>query len=201
MSAKRTIGASLVAALANGVLRAHDIEARGIPRAQLSRWVDAGALVRVGRGLYALPDRELGEHESIIHAVTRVASGIVCLLSALRIYELTTQNPPEVWLALPRTARTPCLDWPPLRVTRWSGPALTEGVIESKLDGVPVRITTAARTVADCFKHRSTVGLDVAIEALRDYRRRHVGTVDELIRAAKVCRVQRVMQPYVEAVT
>ncbi len=92
---------------------------------------------------------------------------------------------------LPRSA--------PLRAIRWSGPALTEGVIESKLDGVPVRITTAAGTVADCFKHRSTVGLDVAIEALRDYRRRHVGTVDELIRAAKVSCVQQVMQPYVVA--
>jgi predicted transcriptional regulator of viral defense system len=201
MTAKRNIAPALTAMLTNGVLRARDIETRGIRRAQLGRWVDAGALVRIGRGIYALPDRELGEHESIVHAATRVTSGIVCLLSALRIYGLTTQNPPEVWLALPRTARAPRLDWPPLRVVRWSGAALTQGVVQSKLDGVPVRITTAARTVADCFKHRSTVGLDVAIEALRDYRRQHAGTMDELMNAAKVSRVHRVIQPYVEAMT
>jgi predicted transcriptional regulator of viral defense system len=163
--------------------------------------VAAGELARVGRGLYALPNREIGEHESIVHAAARVDSGIVCLLSALRIYELTTQNPPDVWIAIPRTARAPRLDWPPLRVIRWSGAALTIGVVRRDVDGVPVRMTTPARTVADCFKHRSAVGLDVAIEALRDYRRQRAGTIDELMAAARACRVNRVMQPYVEAIT
>lgn len=199
MTTQRNIDRALAAALAKGVLRARDLEARGIARAQLARWVAAGELARVGRGLYALPNREIGEHESIVHAAARVRAGIVCLLSALRIYELTTQNPPDVWIAIPRTARTPRLDWPPLRVIRWSGAALKFGVIRRDVDGVPVRMTTPARTVADCFKHRSTVGLDVAIEALRDYRRQRAGTIDELMAAARACRVNRVMLPYVEA--
>lgn len=182
------------------VLRSRDLEARGIARTQLVRWVADGRLVRVGRGLYTLPEREIGEHEAIVQAATRVASGIVCLLTALRVHGLTTQNPPDVWLALPRTARTPQLDWPPLRLVRWSGQALTAGVVERELDGVAVRMTTPARTVTDCFKHRSLVGVDVAVEALRDYRNHRAGTVDELEEAAAVCRVQRVMRPYLEAV-
>jgi predicted transcriptional regulator of viral defense system len=163
--------------------------------------VAAGELVRVARGLYALPEREVGEHEAIVHAAARVDGAILCLLSALRVHQLTTQNPSEVWLALPRSARTPRLDWPPLRVVRWSGAALTEGVVVQNIDGLPVRMTTPARTVADCFKHRSAVGIDVAIEALRDYRRTRAGSIDALMDAACVCRVQRVMQPYVEAIT
>lgn len=201
MAAQRNTDPTLAKELAKGVLRAKELEARGFSRAQLGRKVAAGELVRVGRGLYALPDREIGEHESIIHAALRVESGIVCLLSALRLHELTTQNPSEVWLAVPRNARVPRLDWPPLRVLRWSGAALTDGIIEREVDGVPVRVTTPARTVADCFKHRSAVGLDVAIEALRDYRRVRAGTIDELMEAANVSRVRRFMQPYLEAIT
>lgn len=201
MTAQRNIDPTLAKALAKGVLRARDLKARGYSRAQLGRWVERGELVRVARGLYALPEREVGQHESIVHAAARVESGIVCLLSALRVHELTTQNPHEVWLAVPRNARVPKLDWPPLRVIRWSGAPLTDGIIALEVDGVTVRITTPARTVADCFKHRNTVGLDVAIEALRDYRRTRVGSVDELMEAAKVARVHRIMQPYIEAIT
>lgn len=191
----------IIAAFRTGVLRARELEARGVSRTQLSRWVAAGEVVRVARGLYALPEREEGEHEAIVHAAARVDGAILCLLSALRVHQLTTQNPSEVWLALPRSARTPRLDWPPLRVVRWSGAALTEGVVVQNIDGLPVRMTTPARTVADCFKHRSAVGIDVAIEALRDYRRTRAGSIDALMDAACVCRVQRVMQPYVEAIT
>ena len=193
--------ADLRATFADGVLRARDLEARGISRAQLSRWVATGDLVRVARGLYALPEREVGEHEAIVHVAARVDGGIICLLSALRLHELTTQNPPDVWVAVPRSTRAPRLDWPPLRVVRWSGAALTDGVVVRHIDGVPVRLTTPARTVADCFKHRSAVGVDVAIEALRDYRRTRAGSIDALMHAAKVSRVHRVMQPYVEAIT
>jgi len=201
MAARRNTDPTLAKELAKGVLRAKELEARGFSRAQLGRKVAAGELVRVGRGLYALPDREIGEHESIVHAALRVESGIVCLLSALRLHELTTQNPPEVWLAVPRNTRVPRLDWPPLRVLRWSGAALTDGIIDREVDGVPVPVTTPARTVADCFKHRSAVGLTVAIEALRDSRRVRAGTIDELMEAANVSRVRRVMQPYLEAIT
>ena len=191
----------LVAAFGKGILRTRDLEARGFARAQLSRWVASGEQVRVARGLYALPEREIGEHEAVVQVAARVDGAIICLLSALRIHELTTQNPSEVWLALPRSARTPRLEWPPLRVVRWSGAALTAGVVVRDIDGVAVWLTTPARTVADCFKHRSAVGVDVAIEALRDYRRRRAGSIDELMDAAEVCRVRRVMQPYVEAIT
>lgn len=188
-------------ALSSAVLRARDAEAFGVSRAQLSRWVDDGTLERVGRGLYALPDRELDEHESLVHVAKRVDGGIICLLSALRFHDLTTQNPSEVWVAIPRNTRPPRLNWPPLRVIRWSGNVLTEGIEERKIGGSRIRITSPPRTVADCFKHRNTVGLDVAIEALRDYRRQRVGTLDQLMAAATLCRVQRVMRPYVEAVT
>jgi predicted transcriptional regulator of viral defense system len=116
------------------------------------------------------------------------------------VHGLTTQNPANVWLGLPRTARTPRLDWPPLQLVWWSGAALTEGIMERELDGVLVRLTTPARTVADSFKHRRLVGIDVAIEALKDYRRRRAGSLDELRMAATVCRVSRVMEPYLEAI-
>ncbi|MEN9581808.1 MAG: hypothetical protein RJA70_4817 [Pseudomonadota bacterium] len=201
MTAQRNIDPPLACDLRRGILRARDLEARGVRRAQLGRWAAAGKLVRVGRGLYALPEREAGEHESIIHAAMRARHGIICLLSALRVHELTTQNPPEVWLAISRDARVPKLDWPPLRIIRWSGAALTDGVVTREVGGVQVRMTTPARTVADCFKHRSAVGLDIAIEALRDYRRTRAGTIDELVKAARVSRVQRILQPYLEAVT
>jgi predicted transcriptional regulator of viral defense system len=201
MSAQRPLPKKLLRALSRGVLRARDAGAFGVTRAQLSRWVEDGALDRVGRGLYALPDRELDENESLVHVAKRVDGGIICLLSALRFHNLTTQNPSEVWVAIPRSTRAPHLDWPPLRVIRWSGAVLTEGIEQRKVGGGTIRITSPPRTVADCFKHRNTVGIDVAIEALRDYRRQKVGSLDQLMAAAAVCRMQRVIQPYVEAIT
>ena len=182
------------------LLRSSELQARGVARAQLGRWVADGRLLRVGRGIYALPEREVGEHEALAQAAKRVPRGIVCLLSALRVHNLTTQSPGDVWLGLPRTARAPQLDWPPLRLVWWSGAALTVGIIERELAGVLVRLTTPARTVADCFKHRRLVGIDVAVEALKDYRSHRAGTLDELREAATVCRVGRVMAPYLEAI-
>jgi predicted transcriptional regulator of viral defense system len=201
MHAERPIPRTLQKALTAKVLRTRDLEVFGVTRAQLSRWVEDGALTRAARGLYSLPSRELDENESLVHVAKRVDAGIICLLSALRFHGLTTQNPPEVWVAVPRTTRAPRLDWPPLHVVFWSGAALSTGIEKHKMSGVTVRITTPARTVADCFKHRNTVGLDVAIEALRDYRKHRSGTLDELVEAAKISRVQRVIAPYVEAIT
>jgi predicted transcriptional regulator of viral defense system len=183
-----------------GVARLRDLEAKGIARAQVLRWAEAGKLQRVGRGLYALPTTDLGEYEGVVQATKLVPVGIVCLLSALQIHEMTTQNPSEVWLGIPRKTRKPRVPWPPLHLVWWSGAALTTGVVETRLAGVVVRVTSPARTVADCFKHRSIAGLDVAIEALRDFRRARKGTIDELHEMASVCRVKRVMQPYLEAV-
>jgi predicted transcriptional regulator of viral defense system len=130
---------------------------------------------------------------------TTVPHAVTCLLSALQFHELGTQAPYEIWLAIDRKAWKPVVDWPPLRVVRFSGEALAFGVETHTLEGVSVKITSREKTVADCFKYRNKIGLDVALEALRDYLRSRRRSVDELIRAARVCRVARVMQPYLEA--
>jgi predicted transcriptional regulator of viral defense system len=136
---------------------------------------------------------------TLVQVAKRVPGGVFCLLTALRFHELTTQAPSEVWIALPEKARKPRLDYPRLRVARFSGPALTEGIETHRLEGVEVRIYSAAKTVADCFKYRHKVGVDVAVEALRDFSRRHRGGATELARYARICRVSRVMQPYLDA--
>jgi len=159
----------------------------------------AGELERVGRGLYVPTGTKVTEHHTLVEAAVRVPHGIVCLLSALRFHDIGTQSPHEVWLAIDVTAWKPVVDWPPIRLVRFSGPALTFGVESHKLEGVPVRITSREKTVADCFKYRNKIGLDVALEALREYLRSRKRSVDELVRAAKICRVSRVMQPYLEA--
>ena len=126
--------------------------------------------------------------------------GVICLLTALRFHNLTTQNPAEVWIALPEKARKPRLDYPRLRVARFSGAALTEGIETRRVEGVEVRVYSAAKTVADCFKYRNKVGIDVAVEALRDFSRHHRGGATALARFARICRVTRVMQPYLDAI-
>jgi predicted transcriptional regulator of viral defense system len=184
-----------------GLIRPNALEEIGIPRANAARWASEGLLVRVARGLYALPDRDFGEHETLVQVARRVPEGIVCLLSALRFHELTTQNPSEVWLGIDRKARKPNLQWPLLHVVWWSEVALSEGIVTINVAGGAIRITSPARTVADCSKYRNKIGLDVAIEALRDYRRKKKGSLDELHRMTKVCRVDRVIRPYLEAMT
>jgi predicted transcriptional regulator of viral defense system len=146
-----------------------------------------------------LPDAELTEHHSLAEAAKRAPDGVVCLLSALRFHELTTQAPFEVWLAIPAAARTPKSNSLPLRIVRFSGNALTEGVEEHLVEGVPVRVYSPAKTVADCFKFRNKIGLDVALEALRETWRARRATMDELWRYAEVCRVGKVMRPYLES--
>jgi predicted transcriptional regulator of viral defense system len=183
-----------------GVLRVRDVIAEGIHPEYLRRLTARGRLLRLGRGLYAPADAELTENHSLAEACKRVPAGVVCLLSALQFHNLTTQWPAEVWLAIDRKARHPRLDTPPLRVVRFSGPALTHGVEEHTVEGVRVRVTGAAKTVADCFKYRNKIGRDVALEALRDCRAQRRATSDELWEAAKVCRVANVMRPYLECV-
>lgn len=184
-----------------GVLRPRDLEEHGIARQYLRRLRDKGLLERPSRGLYTLPEAEVTEHHSLAEASKRVPNGIICLLSALRFHELTTQLPAEVWLALPPGAWTPKADHHPrLRVVRFSGQALTTGVEERVIDGVPVRIYGPAKTVADCFKCRNRIGVDVAIEALRDCLAQRRCSIDELWRYAKICRVASVMRPYLEMI-
>jgi predicted transcriptional regulator of viral defense system len=182
-----------------GVVRAADLERDGIPRRRLYRLVQEGKVQRLSRGLFAAHNHRHTAGHSLAQAAKRVPIGVVCLLSALRFHGLTTQHPAEVWMALPEKARKPRLDYPRLRVTRFSGPALREGVEEHRIEGVPVRVYSAAKTVADCFKYRNKVGIDVAVEALRDFTRRRRGAT-ELARFARICRVSRVMQPYLDAI-
>lgn len=182
-----------------GVLRAKDLAAHDIPRAYLTRLHRRGVLDRPSRGLYVLAGADVTEHSGLAAACRRVPHGVVCLLSALQFHRLTTQVPFEVWLALDRKARLPKVGHPPLRVVRFAAAALASGVEVHKLEGVTVRVTTPARTVADCFAYRNKVGTDVALEALRDCLRQKRATPDELYRAAEARRMKHVMRPYLEA--
>lgn len=182
-----------------GVLRSRDLARHGIAREYLTRLTHAGMLERAGRGLYVLANAELTEHHSLAEAAKRMPSGIICLLSALRFHDLTTQAPFEIWMALDPATRRPRPSSPPLRIVRFSGRALTEGIEEHTIEDVHVRVFNPAKTVADCFKYRNKIGLDVALEALRETWRAHRATMDALWHYAEVCRVATVMRPYLES--
>ena len=182
-----------------GLIRPRDLNERGLHTVALTRLVRQGLLQRVGRGLYAIPDRPMSEHGALAEVARKHPKGIVCLLSALRLHELTTQSPFQIWLAIPNKARAPRMDYPPLRIVRFSGAALTEGIEKHSVDGVSVRVTNVARTVADCFKFRNKIGLDVALEALQEATREKRVSMDELWRFAELCRVANVMRPYLES--
>ena len=183
------------------LLRARDLTAQALPTVVLSRLVAAGKLERVARGVYSLPGRALSEHRSLAEVALRAPRGVVCLLSALRVHGIGTQAPFELWLAIPPHTPTPRLDQPSLRVVRMSGPALTEGVEPIDIDGVRVPVFNANKTVADCFKYRNKIGVDVALEALRDGWAQRKLTMDALWHYAAVNRVANVMRPYLESVT
>ena len=183
----------------HGIVRPRDLEAIGLPREYLLRLHRQGKVVRSGRGLYSLPDAVITERHSYAEVGRRVPGGVFCLLSALAFHEITTQNPASVWIALPQGARRPAIGTPSLRVIRLSGASLTEGIENHKVEGVPIRVYSAAKTVADCFKFRNKIGLDVAIEALKDSLRQKKATINEIYRYAKVCRVSNVIRPYMEA--
>lgn len=184
-----------------GLLRPCDLAELGIPRVSLTRAVRRGHVERVGRGLYGLPDRQVSEHGSLAEVARRVPKGVVCLLSALRFHGLTTQAPFEIWLAIDNKALAPKMDYPKLRIVRFSGAALMEGVEEHVVDGVTIRVTGVAKTVADCFKYRNKIGLDVALEALREAWQAKRVTGDNLWHYAKVCRVANVMRPYLDSLS
>ena len=183
------------------LLHSRDLTAQALPTVVLSRLVAAGKLERVARGVYSLPERALSEHRSLAEVALRAPRGVVCLLSALRVHGIGTQAPFEVWLAIPPHTPTPRLEQPTLRVVRMSGPALSEGVEPIGIDGVQVPVFNANKAVADCFKFRNKIGLDVALEALKEAWRSRKVTMAELNHFAKINRVERVMQPYLEAAT
>jgi predicted transcriptional regulator of viral defense system len=184
-----------------GPIRARDLDAARIPRAYLARLVDRGQLEQAARGLYRLPDANVTELHSLAQVAARVPHAIVCLLSALQVHRLTTELPHAVWIMIDTRARTPKLDTPAIEVVRAHGPAREYGVETRQVEGVSVQITSPAKTVADCFRYRRHVGLDVALAALRDYLsdRRRGRSVDALIEAAKADRIEGVVRPYIEA--
>lgn len=199
MTSSRLTPARLKAAGIGAFFRPRDLEPLEVPFAELQRQVAAGAVEKIAPGLYRLTAAEPNEFETLALVASAVPSGIVCLLSALRFHGIGTQAPHEVWLALDRKARKPSRLPAKLRIVRFSGPALSYGVETRFILGVPVRVTSAARTVVDCFRYRGKLGLDVALEALRDALRSRRATVDEIVRAAEVCRARTVMRPYLEA--
>ena len=183
----------------NGIARTRDLEEAGVSRTTIRRLCDRGELVHVARGLYRLPGAPQTEKQDLAEAAARAPDGVICLLSALRFHGLTTQNPFEVWMAIDHKAWRPRVAHPPLRLFYLSGPPLTAGVEEHEIAGVKVRVFSAAKTVADCFKFRNKIGIDVALEALREYRRTNPKRLDDVWRFAEVDRVTRVIQPYLEA--
>lgn len=183
----------------HGALRPRDLDPHGIPRHYLHLLHSEGSVDRVSRGVYVPAGWKPSEHHSLAPAATRVPTGIVCLLSALRFHGLTTQLPFQVWMALEEKAWQPRVDHPPMRFFRFSGAAWVYGVERHVIDGVSVPVYSVAKTVADCFKYRNKIGIDVAIEALRETLRDRRATADELMRAAAACRMARVMTPYLQA--
>ena len=181
-----------------GVLRPRDLAAHGLSPEYLRRLEQRGLVQRSSRGIYFAFDADLTENHSLAEACKRVPHGVICLLSALQFHNFTTQWPFEVWMAIDVKARLPRVAYPPLRIMRFSGEAFTYGIEEHWLEGVLVKIYSPAKTVADCFKYRNKVGTDVALEAMNDGWRKKQYTMREIYYAAKACRVERVMQSYLE---
>ena len=181
-----------------GMLRPSDLDTIGAPRVVLTRLTASGLLEKTGRGIYRLPGNQGTEHESLITIATKVPQAVFCLLTALQFHELTTQLPRQVWIAMPRGSHTPKIDYPPVKMVQFSGDAYYEGIEVIERDQIKLRIYCVAKTVADCFKHRNKIGLDVALEALKDALKMKKASADDLWRFAKICRVSNVMRPYLE---
>ena len=193
------IEARLEAAGIGAYFRPRDLDPLELSFRALQRLVTAGTVEKIGRGLYRLASVEATELETIAMVCSAIPSGIICLLSALRIHNIGTQSPHEVWIALDRKARKPVRIGTRVRVVRFSGAMLTYGVLTRPVLGVPVHVTSPARTVVDCFRYRNKIGLDVATEALRDAVRSRTASVDQIVRAAEACRARTVIAPYLDA--
>lgn len=181
-----------------GILRTSEAISAGIHPRMLYAMRDAGEVERLSRGIYRLAELPPLSYPDLVSVALRVPKGVICLVSALAYHGITTQVPHEVYVALPRGNKLPALDYPPVRVFWFGVKAFTEGIETHVLDRVRVRVYTLEKTLADCFKYRNKIGLDTAIEALRLYRNHRSVKIDELMRCARVCRVERVMRPYLE---
>lgn len=179
--------------------RSRDLAALGLTFRDLSQLIEDGAVERVARGLYRPRSAEPTEHHTLAAVCARVPQAIVCLLSALRVHEIGTQLPREVWIAIPHKARAPRMPEFPIRIVRFSGPSLRYGIQQIRIEGVSTRVTSPARTVVDCFRFRRLVGRSAAQEALREAIRERKTTVAEIWRAAEVCRARSLVRPYLEA--
>lgn len=182
-----------------GVICAKDLAKQGIHRQSLKRLEEQSLLIRSGRGIYTYPQADITENHSLVEATQRVPKGTICLLSALSFHKLTTQNPFEIWLAIPQKSRHPQEKLLPLRIVYMSGSSLIEGVENHQIEGCNVQIYSLPKTVVDCFKFRHKIGLDVALEALRECWQQQRCSMDELWHYAKVCRMRNVMRPYLES--
>lgn len=180
--------------------RPRDVDALGVPYRQLRRLVASGAVEDLGGGLYRLAEIEPTEHETVAMVAAAAPRAVVCLMTALRVHGIGAESPHEVWIAIDHKARRPTRTPARVRIVRFSNAMLTYGVVVRPMLGVPVSITSPARTVVDCFRYRNKLGLDTALEALRDALNRRLATPDEIMRAASVCRARTVMEPYVQAV-
>jgi predicted transcriptional regulator of viral defense system len=210
MTETPTGAAAVLRLAAKGPFRARDLDGLGVPRTYLRRLVERGQLERAARGLYTAVDAPVTELHSLVEVIARVPHATICLLSALQVHELTTEVPHAVWVLIRTHAHAPALSAPILKVIRAGGPALSHGVETRVVEGLSMRLTTPAKTVADCFRYRRHVGLEVAVSALRDYlnpsrkRQGHDAKrfgVDALVAAARADRVYSVMRPYIEALT
>ena len=182
-----------------GLFRAVDMEARGIPRRHLAEMQRRGEVQRVARGLYRLRSAPASELETIAAVSKRIPGAIICLLTALHVHGIGTQAPRDVWIALDRKARKPQVSGLRVKIVRFSGPMLRYAIETRAVLGVTVRLTSPARTVVDCFRYRKKIGLDVALEALRDVVRSRRVTAGEIARVAEVCRIQTVISPYLQS--
>ncbi len=199
-STESNVGRALSIAREMGVIRPRDLVAQGIPGSYLSRLVGRGLLEKVGRGLYRSPDADVTEHYSLVEAIKAAPNAVVCLLSALRFHNLTTQAPFQVWLALPERAWRPKIESLPIRFVKFSAASFGAGIEQHTVESVEIRVYSAAKTVVDCFKYRNKIGLDVAVEAIRECQQNRQCNVDELTHYGKICRVWNVMRPYLEAI-
>lgn len=184
----------------NGVLRTQQAIQLGIAPRTLYKMRDDGIILRESRGLYRLADAEPGSYTDLVQVALSIPKGVICLISALAFHDLTTQIPHQVYVALPLHAEKPRLEYPPLRLFWLSQKTYSAGIESHELDGIPVNIFTIEKTIADCFKFRNKIGLDVAIEALRDYRKRRNFDPETLLHYARIDRVARIIKPYIEAI-
>ena len=181
------------------VVRPRDLRERGLPKDYLYILAKEGVIERIGHGLYQWPEKDLGRNQSLAEVCKRAPKAIVTLLSALNFHNFTTQNPHQIWLAIDRKSWRPTITYPPVRFVTMSGKALHAGVEIHYVDDIPVKVFSPAKTVVDCFKYRNKLGLDVALEALKDGWEKKLFTMDDLYHYAEICRVKNIMQPYLES--